>query len=287
MTKKGYQKRVPTVLPVPPPRAVPPTAPPPRASSDDLESVQPPPARPAPPPPAAPTPPPPTPLPVRSRHSVVRIVAVCVAAPAAFALGVLLTPLALGSNGDRSGDPDPGSAAPASPAQDTGESYVETQVLDNGVVAVRHSIRLLEPVDRILLALPDVPGSTGLSADRVVVMANGRARGPRRISGRARTYTFAPTRVLQVSYRMTGAVSRSSTDGRALVLATSLDVTYPVQREGETRIVRASEVLSLACARTPTTAPAPCGTADDREQWRVELPSGREAERVIAQVNLG
>ena len=141
-------------------------------------------------------------------------------------------------------------------------------------------IRVGEPIEELRLALPDVPG-TGLSVDRVVVVAEGRVNGPARISARGTTYTFSPTKVVQVSYRMRGAVTRSNDDGRALVVATNLDVTYSVQSERETRVVRAAEVLTLACARTATTAPVPCGTADDREQWRVELQASRARDHVV------
>ncbi len=275
MSKKGYQKGLPAILPEPASKPRPPSVPAPRASAEDLRVVPPPQVVSA------------STRPVRDRHRVMRVIAVSIAVPVSFALGALVTSLVLGGTDHRLAENSPGSAQSAAPPPLAGEgSYVESYVQDNGDVTVHQWIRVGEPIEELRLALPDVPG-TGLSVDRVVVVAEGRVNGPARISARGTTYTFSPTKVVQVSYRMRGAVTRSNDDGRALVVATNLDVTYPVQSERETRVVRAAEVLTLACARTATTAPVPCGTADNREQWRVELPGSRSADRVVAQVNLG
>ena len=111
--------------------------------------------------------------------------------------------------------------------------------------------------------------------------------GPATITGSGATYTFDETTDVQVRYVLTGAVVRSdSVGGRALALATRLDLRYSPPPEREIRVVIAAEVLSLACSASPDAAPVPCGQAESTDQWRVELTGPRVDDRVIAQVTL-
>jgi hypothetical protein len=277
MTKKGYQKRLPKVLPAaapkPKPLALAPRVPAPRSSPEELPVA-------APPTSAA------VPAPRRGRRGVGAVVAACLTGVAAFAAGLFLVPNVLGNGGEHPAGSGAAStdATTSPPAPVPGESYVETLVGADGDLAVRQWIRFAQPVDRLRLALPAVPGA---AADRIVVTADGRASGPQRLSAGVATYTFGPTTDLRVSYRMTGVVTRSDpVAARALVLATSLVVRHPPRVRSETRAVRAAEVLSLACAPTPTTPPEPCGAAVSPDRWQVELTGTGVDDRVVAQVDL-
>jgi hypothetical protein len=91
---------------------------------------------------------------------------------------------------------------------------------------------------------------------------------------------------VQLLYRLNGAVSLSdSTTGRALALATSLDVRYSPRPRSETRVVIAPAVLSLSCTASATGELVPCGIQEG-DQWKVELKGPRIRDRVVAQVDL-
>lgn len=276
MTKKGYQKRLPVVLA---PTARPPSPPAPRRSPETIK---------APEPVEAPEAPEPVEQPRRSRSSAVWIAAtVLINLVAAGFLVFVIT----GARTDAPEQSVPARLGAAEPPRILAgrESYVETRVLANGTVAVRQFIRAGEPLDQLSLALPQIPGVEGLAAVRVRVMADGeRVEGPRRITGRPVTYTFGRTVDLALSYRLTGAVTRSSSaEGRALAVATTLDLIYSPRVEQETRVVRATEVLTLACSSSPQDPPEPCGEDDGDGQWRVELAGAEVADRVTAAVNIG
>jgi len=199
----------------------------------------------------------------------------------------------MGDPQDRPAEPGPVSAAASGAPQvlAPNESYVETRVLASGDVVVRQWIRADAPLDRLRLALPEVQGTADLSATEVEVLADGAVvAGPATMTGGGdgATYTFAETADVQLSYVLAGAVERSdSAAGRALALATTLDVRYSPQTERETRIVHAPEVLSLACSASPEAPTAPCGQADGLDRWRVELTGPRVVDRVVAQITLG
>jgi hypothetical protein len=52
------------------------------------------------------------------------------------------------------------------------------------------------------------------------------------------------------------------------------------------RVVRAPQVLSLACTPSLYAVPAPCGTRMRPDAWRVQLDRDEGAVRVVAQVTL-
>ena len=100
------------------------------------------------------------------------------------------------------------------------------------------------------------------------------------------TYRFAPATTVRLSYVLVGAVTVSDEEtGRALALATALDVRYPHRPAVETRVVRAPAVLALACTPSVRRTPEPCGTTDG-DGWRVELTGPHVDDRVLAQVTL-
>ncbi len=234
----------------------------------------------------------PAPAPPRRRRFAGRSVAVVAL--------VLVGPLVAGLVGaflllrpDVAEDPDvePGAQRPpgvGSASLEADESYVETRVLPSGELVVRQWIRPDQPVRRLRLALPEVPGAEVLSAHGVEVVADGEpVDGDDILTDRAADYVFDATTDLQVRYRLDGAVEFSdSVTGRALALATSLHVAYAPLAERETRVVSAAEVLSLACARTAAEPPVPCGKASGDDRWSVELEDPRVTDRVMAQVNL-
>ncbi len=74
--------------------------------------------------------------------------------------------------------------------------------------------------------------------------------------------------------------------GRALALATTLVVQHASRPASETRVVRAPEVLALACAASVDVAPVPCGRAEDPGQWSVQLTGDHVDDRVVAQLTV-
>lgn len=268
MTKQGYQKRLPAILP-------PPTTSAPRVSHESVEAT-----RPEIPPVVA------AGRPRRSRASVAMITVFALVSLVAigflvFSIMGLLT------------GPSPPSGL-ASPTGDTGpvlgadESYVETRVLPSGTLVVHQWIRPSEPLRQLRLTLPSVPGPEHLSATEVEVLADSvPVDGPGRIGEVGATYTFEESMAVEVRYRLTGAVERSdSTAGRALAIATTLHVDYRPQARLQTQVVRAGEVLSLACSPSPTQTPVPCGEPQTASRWRVDLTGSSVVDRVIAQVTL-
>ncbi|HYH72237.1 MAG TPA: hypothetical protein VD764_03415 [Nocardioides sp.] len=336
MTKKGYQKRLPKVLP--PPVHAPPAVPAPRGSVEDSvrEAVQEPvhepvrePVRerePAPvqvpvrepvqepvrepvdesvpvdvqvtrPAPAIDTvparrkPAPATAPPHRRRFAgrTVAVVALILVGP--LVAGLVGAFMLLRPDKVEDTDVDPGNQGASgvgSAALSADESYVETRVLPTGELVVRQRIRPDQPVRRLRLALPEVPGAEVLSAHGVEVVADGEpVDGEDILTDRAADYVFDASTDLQIRYRLDGAVEFSdSVTGRALALATSLHVAYAPLAARETRVVSAAEVLSLACTRTAAEPPVPCGEASGDDRWSVELEDPRVTDRVMAQVNL-
>jgi hypothetical protein len=214
---------------------------------------------------------------------------------AVFIIGDVLVPAILDARGDRSAQGPAGvvdsTGAPRTLTSDTlapNEAYAESQVLEDGAIVVRQWIRAAEPIERLSLALPLVPGVVSMSASGVVVLAEGTAvEGPTTVTARGATYTFDATTDVQVSYRLIGAVEMSSSArGRALAAATTLDVLYSPRVDRETRVVRAPQVLSVACSPSPQVALVPCGEEDGAGQWRVELSGSRVLDRVAAQLSL-
>lgn len=285
--KKPYQRRLPTVLP-------PVHVPAPRPAPEEHGSALPtPPPEPEPVPEPEPEPEPARqPEPVRDRGPsrsedrrlrAVLIVLAWLAGGSVFALS-----LALGLVDDPSRPAGTGGAGLAPPLGPD-ESWVDSRVLPTGEVTVRQWIRPGSAIRSVVLALPDVPGSVRLYADEVEVVADGTvAEGPGRITDDPATYRFDATTDVRLRYLLLGAVQVSaSSSGRALAVATSLETTYGPRAAREVRVVSATAVLSLACARTPERPPVPCGQADGTGRWRVETTDASGTDRVLAQVDLG
>jgi hypothetical protein len=174
---------------------------------------------------------------------------------------------------------------PGAPAQG---AYLESVVRRDGTVEVRQWIRSEEPIEQLVLALPRVPGDVHVTAADVVVVADGEpAAGPGAITGGSAAYTFAATTDVRLTYVIAGAVERSdSAQGRALAAATNLTVRTMPPPRSDVRVVRAPQVLSLACAPSLYAVPAPCGTRVQADEWRVQLTRDEAAVRVVAQVTL-
>jgi hypothetical protein len=270
MTKKGYQKRLPTVLPATSPR---PAVPAPRASPESdavspvVEPVE------------------PGETDDRGSPSTGTMIALVLAGLAVVGIaGFLLVPARV----DNGPDLPAGVAGAGSPTGlDT--SFVVSEVLPSGDVVVRQRIRSAKPVQLLRLELPLAPGAEGVSARQIDVVADGEAVvGPETIIGEYATFAFAPATDVRIHYRLTGAVERSeSAPGRALAVVTSLQVQYAPRVERETRVVRASRVLLLACSRSPDEPPVPCGEPEGDSRWRVDLTGPRVDDRVVAQLTLG
>ena len=187
-------------------------------------------------------------------------------------------------------------------AQDA--SYVRTTVLPSGDLEVTHWIESSVVLLTLDLSLPGLPvpeaaeaeataiegtAAAGIAAHDVRVVADGHeATGPESILDTPGTYSFLAGDSVQITYRLSGAVTRStSAPGRALVTATALEVASRARTEGVTHAVLAPEVLSLACAPSALPADArPCGAPDPDGGWSVDLDAERLDERVLAQVTL-
>jgi hypothetical protein len=210
---------------------------------------------------------------------------VAIALVLAGVMGVLLFSPILDTDPERA-TPPPDGTSPVALAPDT--SYVVSRVLPGGDVVVRQWLRSGEPVDRLRLVLPQVPGVDGLSARDVDVVADGReAVGPASITADGATYEFRAATEMRVRYRLAGALALSdSAPGRALALATNLAVTYATPLEAETRVVSGPEVLNLACSRSVDEPLLPCGQADSYGRWRVDLVGKHVGDRVVAQLTL-
>jgi hypothetical protein len=174
---------------------------------------------------------------------------------------------------------------PAPLQRDAGR--VRTVVLPSGELEVTHWIESSSVLLTLDLSVP--AGPEAVEARDVRVVADGHeATGPVRISNGRGTYSFLAADSVQISYRLDGAVVRStSAPGRALLAVTALQVTSRARPEAVTLSVTAPEVLSLACAGSATPAqPRPCGAPDADGSWSVELVGDALDDRVVAQVTV-
>jgi hypothetical protein len=181
--------------------------------------------------------------------------------------------------------------SPAPVPMTDGEAYVRTEVLPSGDVMVTHWIESAHLVFSVRLVAPLVAGTEDATAEQVHVTADGSAAlGPEQIhSGMASRYSFVGATSLEIRYRLTDAIERSSSaPGRALARLTALDVEYVPASQHVTRTVVAPEVLSLACSSPATTSPLrPCGARSSDGGWTVDLTGPGAHDRVVAQLTLG
>ena len=285
MTKKGYQKRLPTVL-VPTQRPAPEQER--RSEQDARPEIQP---APGPPPPPRPVPheqrrdPPARPV----RSATGRIVAAAVAGLlVVLVVAVGLTSMLTGE--DPSRPPGRATASVERPpvAIAAGESYVALRVLTNGDVQATHWITAARPLDRLRLDLPQLVGTGKVTASALAVLADGEVvPGPDRVTSGGVTYPLDSVASVQVSYRLTGAAALSgSVAGRALAAA-GMEVDYEPRSHHETRVVRAPGLLSLACGDPVSERLVPCGVETGRGEWSVDLDGPRVADRLVVQLDLG
>jgi hypothetical protein len=180
--------------------------------------------------------------------------------------------------------PPPAASLPVEGWPIAGESRAVSEVMPGGDVEVTHWIHAEDPIDELSLTLPETD-SAYVSATDVEVIADGRAgSGPATVARGGATYTFAQAERVLVRYRMSGAVELSSSAaGRGLVTTTSLDIT--AAQAHDIRVVRSTEVLSLACA-APEEQPVPCGDSVGDDLWRVELTGSDVGSRVLAVVTV-
>ncbi|WP_107774614.1 hypothetical protein [Nocardioides sediminis] len=176
---------------------------------------------------------------------------------------------------------------PPEPLEDDA-TYVRTTVLPSGELEVTHWIEASSVLLTLDLSVP--AGPDGVVARDVRVVADGHeAIGPERITDGRGTYSFLAADSVLVTYRLGGALVRStSAPGRALVSMSSLEVSSRAAAERATHEVSAPEVLSLACATPDEPAePQPCGAPDADGGWSVDLEDGSVRDRVLAQVTVG
>lgn len=234
----------------------------------------------------------PTSVPHRRRLLLFTAAAVVLVAVGAAAVTLLLRsdpeapePRSAGSTeSDRRVGEDPPPQAPAV------GSYVESRVTASGDVRVTQWIRSEEPVTGLRLRLPSLSGGLGDVGARDLVVAADRVPVdvPATVGAGGHRVRFEePATAVYVRYTLQGVVERSeSAPGRALVRATALRVGY-TPRSGPSRVALVgSEVLSMSCAATRSSAPEPCGSPGNGG-WEVLLRGPERGDAVMAQVNLG
>ena len=208
-------------------------------------------------------------------------------------IGVAATLVVLGLRPDPAPAPSASLAAPAAvepPPRplERDATYVRTEVLPSGELEVTHWIESSSVLLRLDLSVP--AGPEGVAARDVRVVADGHvATGPESITTGRGTYSFLAADSVLVTYRLGGALVRStSAPGRALVSVSALEVTSGAATERATHAVSAPEVLSLACAPPDRPGePEPCGAPGPDGGWSVELVDDGVGERVTAQVTVG
>lgn len=211
----------------------------------------------------------------------------------ALVLGVLLGVAVVGTaywwTARDDGAPRAEGAWTAPEGLDPDEGYVETRVHADGTMEVRQWMHADEALERVTLRIPRVTSAGQLAAQDVEVLADGEpVEGRGEITYFAAAYDLGGASEVELRYRLVGAVERSSSaPGRALAVATALDARFSPAPAREVRVVKAPEVLSLACARSADASPVPCGTPDGDGEWHVELAGRRAADRVIASVTIG
>ena len=180
--------------------------------------------------------------------------------------------------------PRPNAATAGFP--DPGASITVTRVQPDGSLEVTHRIRTEEPIDTLDLALPETGDTTKVEATDVEVVADGSpASGPQTLTFARASYIFDSATRISVTYRLEGAVERStSAAGRGLVTSSSLIVS--AAPPDDTRVVHSAEVFSLACASSGSGVLAPCGESDGEGQWRVHLTGADVGSRVVAAVTV-
>ena len=143
-------------------------------------------------------------------------------------------------------------------------AYVRSVVQPDGTIRVTQWVRVGAAVDRITLASydPDQSGEPPVATDLDIVDASGSVvLSEGEVGTGGRTIELEASRVLRLTYDLTGAVSMSgSVPGRAIATSTALDVDYP--DEGPATLeVTGAEVLTLACGGLEPDDLRPCGRA--------------------------
>lgn len=222
----------------------------------------------------------------RSQLPVMMVIAGAVALSLGMATGVA-------HQGDKNGlsqsSSPPARVAPFLDMPRDGE-LVTSRILSSGDIRVDHWIRTRRPVVQVTVKPPltqQTPGGQDPFAQRVEIdTKRGAQPGPRTVETTARTYFFASTHAVHVSYVITGALIRSGTRShRALAPLTFLNLNYAGQEPDKTVLVRGARVLSVACTTTPYTEPQPCGEVKGNA-WRVHLRTDGPDEQVMAQLDL-
>ena len=167
-------------------------------------------------------------------------------------------------------------------------AYVRSDVQPDGTIRVTQWVRVGAAVDRITLASydPGQPGEPPVATHLDIVDASGRVvLSQGEVGTGGRTIELESSRVLRLTYDLTGAVSVSgSVPGRAIATSTALDVDYP--DEGPATVeVTGAEVLTLACGGLEPDDLRPCGRPDGTG-WRVRLAGVVRDDRVSAQLDL-
>jgi hypothetical protein len=169
--------------------------------------------------------------------------------------------------------------------------YVRSRVLTSGDVKVVHWIRSTTLIYQLTLSVPTSlrSGGENLFASRVKVEGDGVAQyGPTKV-GRRESYFLQGVSTLQVSYVLSGALVRSSsTNARALMRTTTLDLNYTLDTGPRVVSVSGARILAAACSHERaggTASIRPCGTSDGRG-WRVHLGQDERHDAVLVQLDL-
>jgi len=169
-------------------------------------------------------------------------------------------------------------------------TYTQVTVLEGGQLRVEQWIRSTHFLFGVSLAVPTDPG---LQADAVqatdvrVVAADTLVAGPTQLDDGSASYEYPGAQQIYLSYRLSGVLERSDTEsGRALVRATSLDLSFRPRSQTSTVSFVGASLLNLACRpKYVDVPPTPCGVRT-QDGWTLDLPTDSQGYRVMAQVDL-
>ncbi len=209
--------------------------------------------------------------------------------PTSTATGGSQTPTASPTTGSGT---DAGPAGVQPPAALAGPgSLVRSRITPDGRILVTTWIRSRTALTGINVAVPVLPGVSGMAARDMDVRADGqRVEGPDTVGTSLQPYSFdSPARVVRLRYALDGAVDLSSSvKGRGLARITALDVRWAPDVGPTTHTIVGGVVRSSACTGTSSDfdQPRPCGSPEGTG-WSVELRGVHRGDRVQAQVDLG
>jgi hypothetical protein len=190
---------------------------------------------------------------------------------------------------DESGTPTPAHGPPGAP--DVGQ-YVLGELTPGGELQVTHWIISSAPVDTLTLRADQADGRPGTLPALNVEVTAGREvlAAPLFVDSREERVSLGRSmQLLRLAYRIDGVLDddTATLEDRALANVTALNVDYVGESGPVRRVVMApGEVLNVACLRTDSSTPRPCG-APLGKGWQVDLEGVDRDDGLLVQLQLG